>query len=198
MDNRSNDGEILHMPKTCVGQSRGNPTQAEVAWLAGVFDGEGHTGVKVDLRTPNSRINFAFNIGNTSLALMEKACTVILKITGRKPAVRLAVHAGVRGHRMDCYMLELYRFADILKVAQAILPYSTAKADVLSLIAQFITVRKTNRHGSGVLYGEEELSLLRELERFRRLPYPEALRTRLGLVEAERPTPTREGEAPCA
>lgn len=156
----------------------------DLAWLAGIADGEGHFGLHVHLNggpTPGRHLlmEAVFMIGNIDLGIMQKTQLVVESITHKKYKIRLSCKRGKDGRRFDYYMFCVLDQKGVRKVCEAISPYmaNTEKLSQAALLVEYCNVRKSKkhtgqRHGK---YGEEEVSILRRMEPLRRSLYPDGV-----------------------
>ena len=66
-------------------------TQAEIGWLAGIIDGEGHIGLSLQNSKVSRSVKFDLQIVNTDFALTDKVVSIIRKM-GVNPYIRDRVH----------------------------------------------------------------------------------------------------------
>jgi hypothetical protein len=169
--------------KPSTGQSRGN--LADVAWLAGIVDGEGHIGLSVEPKRPNS-IRTVLLIGNTSQAMLEKVQRIVFELTHRKLKVGFAEPAGYAMRTKDWYQFPIYAQKDLVRVCEAILPHLTCKRVQAEIMIEFCRLRQSKKHIPNAAYGPEEMALIKRMEPFRKKPYPKKL---TGVVETESAAP---------
>lgn len=171
-------------------QSRGN---VDVAWLAGIIEGEGHLGIHWSAKEAyalNVSLQPTFMLGNTDLAMTDKAIEVIFQITHKKPKMRVSKKdTGAR--KFDYYCIALHSIKDISKLCKAILPFMSlgSKREQAKLLIEFHDVRKASRHNhdhiSKCRYGPAEADILERYNKYRRNKYPQKLFDILRVVETE-------------
>lgn len=195
LNNRADNGETHGLSERGTGQYRGNPSDVELAWLAGILDGEGHIGFRLnpkkwgdewkEIRTVDCNLI----VSNTSRALIDKAHGIVFAITHRKPTIT-TVKKSAGKRNFDYFQMPVYKQHDIRKICEATLPYLTAKREQAKLMIEFCRIRESKAGIHNPPYGAEEFAVLAASEKFRRDLFPESLRRLMGLVETERPTPT--------
>lgn len=109
-------------------------TDTDIAWLAGVFDGEGCVYV-LNSRRRGGRVvrSLSLALTNTSSALVEKYIS-ILRGGGLSPQVILEPSYTKR----PAYYVKVARKAEALVLARAILPYATSKRLELLLAVEYL------------------------------------------------------------
>lgn len=176
--NGSKNGE------TQTGQSRANPV--DVAWLAGIFDGEGSVlARKVKYRNQTGPEKFSIGvdirIGNTSISLLDKCQRIVQEICYKK----YKLHKHAKGRNSVLWSLEVTKQRHAELVLEAMLPHLTSKRTQSVTMLSFLRSRKANRHwGQG--YTPEEVEILTSLKAIRRA---ELIPTWEG-VSTERSAPT--------
>lgn len=158
-------------------QSRANPE--DVAWLAGVVDGEGYIGA---CQTKGAPIKCDFAINNCSLDLLEKAKRIVQSLTYRSYTIHRCSDKKGRN-----FVFHSFRVSDqkgIWLVCRAILPYLTAKRPQAQAMIEFCESRFLNRH-TREGYSAWEQSIVPRLQQLKKAgytPHP-------GRVETERVAP---------
>lgn len=117
-------------------------SEADLAWLAGIVDGEGCFSVKRPIvrksYQPGKRTSYQLwlVICNTSEPMMRrvKAIYDALGVTGAKPR---RVWKGKKATRWQ-HWLEVAQKHELLRVTQAILPHLTAKRDEARIVVWFL------------------------------------------------------------
>ena len=117
------------------------PTEVELAWLAGIVDGEGTIGIH---RTNSKRYKHPylrphFQIVNTDLRILEKARAIVTAITGRPHNL---VVTNKPGNGWKCG----YRIAANTQIANVLLlpmlmPYLIGKREQAELVLEFSKCR---------------------------------------------------------
>jgi len=118
-------------------------SEADLAWLAGIVDGEGCFSVKRPItrqgaHRPGHRTSYQtwLVICNTSEPMMRRVRSIYdaLGVTGAKPR---RVWKGKKATRWQ-HWLEIARKHELLRVTQAILPHLTAKRDEALVVEWFL------------------------------------------------------------
>lgn len=115
----------------------------DIAWLAGVFDGEGCVHVQ-RFRRKNGRVTYSviLTLANTSSPLVERYIS-ILRGLGVAPMIDFATKYTKR----PIWYVKLQRKKDALVIAKAILPHSTAKHGELQMAIWYLERScKTRQH----------------------------------------------------
>lgn len=137
-------------------------TEAEIGWLAGIIDGEGHIGLSNQNYKKVRSVRADLQIVNTDSALIEKIVSILRKL-GVNPYLRERVH--VKATWNTNTIVTVGKFANIKRVLMATLPHLTGMKRekailVLALIESRMTKSKNDR------YDERELALVEDF-RFR-------------------------------
>ena len=113
-------------------------TTSDIAWLAGIVDGEGCFSVKNPVRKGNGRAchQVWLVICNTSLPMMNRCRAIIESLLGKKVSMR-KVWKGKKATRWQ-YWISLGHKQDLLTVTETILPHLTAKRVEGEVIAWFM------------------------------------------------------------
>jgi hypothetical protein len=106
----------------------------DIAWLAGVFDGEGCVYV-LNARRPSGRVvsSLMLIMTNTSAPLVEKYIATLDKI-GIRPNVNIDTKQGTR----PLYFVKVSRKRDMLMMAKTIVGYTTAKRAELGMAIWYL------------------------------------------------------------
>lgn len=116
---------------------------ADIAWLAGIIDGEGCFSVKRPIvRRSGKRSGYKTSyqvwlvLCNTSLSMVERA-QKILRGLGIEPQPIRKRWKGKKATRWQ-YWLHLAKKADVLRATQALLPHLTAKKTEAEVVVWFL------------------------------------------------------------
>lgn len=148
-------------------QSRANPL--DVAWLAGMFDGEGSVIAQSFTSTKGNCtqcLSITLKISNTSLKLMEKAQRIIQDVSWKK--FTIGNHSFTGGKR--CFFVGVTDQRSTRKVLTAMLPHLTVKRAQAELGIMFCESRKENRHKE-IGYTQWELGVVDEMKRLKAAEY---------------------------
>jgi signal recognition particle subunit SEC65 len=133
-----------------VDETMGNPqaTEAEIGWLAGIIDGEGHIGISRQGAKKGDAIKTDLQIVNTDWALIQKVIDILRKL-GVNPHVRERVH--VKKTWNTNWIVSVGKFAHIRRVLEAVRPHLTGikseKADcMLDLIRSRMQKTRADRY----------------------------------------------------
>lgn len=121
----------------------GNPqvTEADIGWLAGIIDGEGHIGISTQNQKRGDTVKFDLQIVNTDNALIDKVIR-IFKALGVNPYVRERTH-NKSTWATNC-IVTVGKMAHIRVVLDRVMPHLTGwkyrrAAIMLALIESRIT-----------------------------------------------------------
>lgn len=151
----------------------------EKGFLAGMLEGEGYLGITKSRKKSLSRgwqFTVRITIANTNKELLEK-CRSMLNGLGVVGVSRKNTYkTRVSRNWAVCYTLAVYRYRDIEKLLQQLLPHLVSKRKKAELLLEFIKLRKQARRitlqsmdngrivgqrGSG--YSQRELKIYSEL-----------------------------------
>lgn len=113
-------------------------TQTELAWLAGIWDGEGTIAVRrnAKINQMSPRVHFT----NTNASIILKAVEIMEKI-GVKPHVREKGQGGFEGSHKECYTIGFDTLSKSKLLLDTLLPYLVGKKDQAILLLKFINSR---------------------------------------------------------
>ena len=112
--------------------------RTDLAWLAGIFDGEGSAGV---YKYKNGYC-FRFSINNTDPWILKKATSLVEKI-GRKSIYRRIKQ---RDRTKPCGEIVLRDMKAIMKIFRAITPYLVGKKIKAQMYIEGIEERMADSH----------------------------------------------------
>jgi len=125
-------------------------TTAELAWLAGIVDGEGYLGLNLETEhwfrpgynTRQKSVKVELRITNTDAAIIEKAAQVLRHLEVN-PYLR---QTGITASGRNVYDVSIKRMAPVQRVLLAIKEYLTgSKQERSDLILKFIAKRQSNQ-----------------------------------------------------
>lgn len=133
-------------------------TEAEIGWLAGIIDGEGHIGISMQNRSVSQSVSVDLQIVNTDFALIDKVVTIMHKLDAN-PHIRDRVHA--KATWSTNRIVSMRKFAHVKRVLDAVLPHLTGlkreKAEmVLALIESRMKKTRADRYDvfeTGIVQG---------------------------------------------
>jgi hypothetical protein len=109
-------------------------TDLDIAWLAGVFDGEGCVYVQRSKRKGDRVVcSVALNIANTSAELVERVVRLERGL-GCAPVVTFES----RYTKKPAYYVKVARKVDALALAKALLPHATSKRAELQMAIWYL------------------------------------------------------------
>jgi LAGLIDADG-like domain len=136
----------------------GNPQETDIAWLAGVLDGEGYVSICMNQhKTGRCKVQFAprVSLGITSLEVIEKA---------RRILDSLEVGYLVKDRRLKSgkmfISIVIAGMKRVGKLLPFLIPHLTLKGHNARRILKFIELRFS--HASNIPYSEEELALVQQ------------------------------------
>jgi len=130
------------MSGTKQGQSCANPL--DVAWLAGIIDGEGSF-ISQYVKNREKEITGISNlikISNTNQPMMDRIQHIVYKITHKKN--KILKHSIVKG--ILCSTIQVSDQRSCRTLCRAILPHLTAKRKQAQLMIEYVDSRLENRH----------------------------------------------------
>lgn len=184
MKNDTENGETQN------GQHRANPL--EVAWLAGIVDGEGSINARWIKGRDKSykHVGCRVQICNTDMRIMNECQRVIQLICHKKHSIRDMRMTYQAQARNRCFALEVASQRLVWILLEALLPHlrGNKKSQALAVI-HFCESRKLDAHrGSG--YTRDEWDLPNQLRRIRKC----GMSGLAGGVQTERVAPLTEAQ----
>lgn len=123
-------------------EDNAEPTPTDIAWLAGIFDGEGSLimGARKDRYLPT----LGLHLVNTDLLLLGKSQMILQSIIKRP--VRLSspkkiYQSAVVQSRKQCFSINLRKQSELFKILTLLRPYLTSKARKADLILAYLEHR---------------------------------------------------------
>jgi len=154
---------IIPTEQSDVTMSNPHTYEIELAYLAGVIDGEGCISLE---RNGNRRLNGVTGlqamvcVTNTNEALISY-CLNIFRRIGVNPYIKSqAVGYGKKARCKTCYWLTTQGLTKTKKVLEAVLPYLIAKRAQAELVLEFIKLRGDSQLAKGKPYGDAEYGIL--------------------------------------
>lgn len=133
-------------------------TPVELAWLAGLTDGEGTIGLYRYIVGKHVVLKPRFQITTTSSRLVKRILDILEPI-----GVRLYVsQAEQRPNWKEKYVLATVKHEACETVIRLLMPYLVEKTPQAELLLGFLASRKTSKYGDG--YSEEEYAALDALK----------------------------------
>lgn len=179
----------LHGPQG-TGQHRANPT--DVAWLAGVLDGEGSFVANWirDRRIGKYRIptyfgiNITIHLSNTSLTMIEEAQRILQTVCHKKFKIGSNHHHTQRCDKV-IYTMVVTGQASVAAACEALIPHLRTKRTQAQTLLEWSQLRRANRHLKK-RYTYEEYEIVDRVKELRRA---ESTMLPWGRVSTERPSP---------
>jgi len=133
-------------------------TQAEIGWLAGIIDGEGHIGISMQNRKVSKSVTLDLQIVNTDFELIDKVVDIMRKL-GVNPYIRERVHNRARWSTNR--IVSLRKFAHIKRVLDSVGVHLTGlKREKSKLMLALIESRMTKTKADR--YDERESAIVDE------------------------------------
>lgn len=123
-------------------------TQADIGWLAGIIDGEGHIGLSLQNKARSRSVKFDLQIVNTDSGLIDKVVRIMRELDVN-PLLRERIHIK-KTHNTNT-IITVGRMAQIKRILIATKEHLTGikreKADmILALIESRITKTRADRY----------------------------------------------------
>lgn len=130
---------------------------SDIAWLAGIIDGEGCFSIKSPVRFDRKGRGCHqvwLVLCNTNRPMVERAARIVESIIGAKPPTIRKVWKGVKATRHQ-YWLNLVAKRDLLLVTEALIPHLTSKWFEANVVAWYL-----KRACAVAMYRQTELDAL--------------------------------------
>jgi len=158
---------------------QGSPTEIELAWLAGVFDGEGWIGLNRARRSNSRHLRYTAcsAITTTSPKLADRIDEILTRVGVKHYRIEMPAKMGKDGSwRRRKWNITTGANVQTAKFLSAIRPYLVEKQRQADLVIEYVEWRsalptRPGGHAENIIVGmkeraEETMRLLRE-ERFR-------------------------------
>jgi len=137
-------------------------TDLEIAWLAGIWDGEGTISVRKNIRI--KQYSPRVSMVNTNAAMLSKVAQ-ILEGLGIKFHLREKGQGGFDGSSKQCWIISVEHLTGAQNLVSTMMPYLTAKKPQGELLLRFVknssSLYGTEAGGNGYApYNEDELRTL--------------------------------------
>jgi len=147
------------------------PTEVELAWLAGIVDGEGTVGIS---RTNNKTqahpyLRPHFQVVNTDMRIIDKTAQIIRDIVGKRVSVVVS-NKGGKGCKRG-YRIKVSTQWELLLLLPTLMPHLVAKREQAELAIEFCKRRHIRTERGAYWYefkNEDEAAYSRSLELNRR------------------------------
>jgi hypothetical protein len=111
----------------------------DAAWLAGLWDGEGHIGLNTQSRNPTD-LAFILAMNMTCGVTMHRVSELLTQI-GVRHSLVLRARKGKESFHKPLWQLRATRLPEALRLAEAILPYAVTKRQHWGLALEFCRLR---------------------------------------------------------
>lgn len=123
-------------------------TDAEIGWLAGIIDGEGHIGIAMQNKSVSQSVTVDLQIVNTDFELIDKVVAIMRKLNVN-PHIRDRVHQ--KATWSTNRIVSLRKFAHVKRILDAVKDHLTGlkreKADmILALIESRMKKTRFDRY----------------------------------------------------
>lgn len=140
----------------------------DLAWLAGIFDGEGNIGFEVRSKE-GSCINVRATVTNTDELLINKVLSIYGGLGINSYCQKRKRHSNDGHIRKPCYDLQVHRLREVKILLEAILPFLTTKKERALLAVEYCDIRINKRDkvtaNRFAKYGDEERSIVAKVHR---------------------------------
>lgn len=146
-------------------------TPLELAYLAGVWDGEGSFGVSFMSGAIRRKMGFS-DAYHGAAAVVNQNEAIIVRVVQIMDALGVKAHIHTSrgrggGRWRDTYRIKVARYSELKKLIEALLPYLVGKKPHAELLLRFVNSRLSRMYLSKGEkgYNEEELSLYEQLKK---------------------------------
>jgi hypothetical protein len=152
--------------ETIGNQQESPPSKIELAYLAGLIDGEGSFYFTVSHEMKKDkyrRLIASFSLNNTDKSIVDKAYDICKKL---KINLRYR-HFSAKACKKEVWQVGTYRLANTRKLIIAVLPYLVGKRERAELMLKFIEGRIAHVKASIGLraaYSDEEIALAEKVK----------------------------------
>lgn len=148
-------------------------TEVDIAYLAGLWDGEGHIGVTFHQRQSGKmEYRAVAGIVNGNTHIIARAVEIL---DGLEISARIEPRGKKKAFHTQTYNVIVNKHHALKKLAETLIPYLHGKRAVAKLVLRFVNSRL--RHGKKTAdYTDEEISLGEQLKRLNRRGTSEAIR----------------------
>ena len=116
-------------------------TEAKIAWLAGIIDGEGSIGIYPVTRRSTKQgfvLIKQLEIANDNTVIIQECVDIIHEITGRQARL---TYSKRDNRKFIHYAVSVNKIADLVKVLKAVEPYLIGKKSQAQIVINFFTHR---------------------------------------------------------
>lgn len=133
----------------------------KLAWLAGIFDGEGTITTTKNHGTTRPLLQ----VTNTNTALLTEVQTLLYEIIGRQ--VRMCLQKKSPLSKRPCYYMYVTKQSEVKKVLDALVPYLIGKREQALLLREYVVIRLARREAEphqSAPYNEREDKLAQRIK----------------------------------
>jgi hypothetical protein len=109
-------------------------SRVELAWLAGVIDGEGSIGIYRDTHRKKPRMRTTIKIANTDVRIIARVSEILFK-------ANIRFYYTLTKRRLFCLTIHTIGFRSCKKLLEMVLPYLVGKKDQAKLMVEYLTYR---------------------------------------------------------
>ena len=139
--------EIIPVDEAMAEMGNQQATLDEIAWLAGIIDGEGYIGIQLENIRKHfvvRRATVGLQISNTDEEIIIKASNIMRKI-GVNPYLKVDSSALKKTTKKPVYVISIHRMAVVSRALNPVLPYLTGNKKLRAeLIMEFCESRLKN------------------------------------------------------
>ena len=148
-----------------MGNQHGTPTEAQLAWLAGIIEGEGSITLNVRRKSwkgwEGIGIDLQIQVVNTDGFIIEEVANILRMIIGAEPRLmergkipdRTTTDGTVWRQNRAMMMVGVCKMAHILAVLDAILPYMIGEKKARARLAKQFIERRMSHKGERTKHG---------------------------------------------
>lgn len=115
-------------------------TKIELAWLAGIIDGEGHIAVRRYAKNGYHKINFT--ITNTDEGILKECYRILNKLD---IFYTVCLQKKYTKTRKDCYVIGINRVAECIALSKLLMPFIKSKTKQQRLIEVQLHIQTKRR-----------------------------------------------------
>ena len=138
-------------------------TAVELAWLAGIWDGEGT--ISVRRSKPIKQLSPRCSMVNTNPLILERVCDILTRL-GIRYHLREKGPGGFEGSIKQCWIISMDSLTSADQFLHHLKPYLVGKYPQACLLERFVVSRLARKHKKALHlapYSREELQVIEEL-----------------------------------
>lgn len=150
-------------------------TDVDLAYLAGLWDGEGHIGIIYTRRRKGiSHYATVAGICNSNADIIVK---VIEILDGLKIAAHIEARKQTKPYHKPSYFVKINKHVALKKLVETLIPYLVGKKGVAKLMLRYVNSRlKRTEADYRAPYTEKEISLYEQIKQLNQKGTSEAIR----------------------